>query len=61
MSADGQSFLLSLCGKSKKKFLLASIKIFTNSKNPSRNTLQEACSGFEKTTHEFQNCSESRL
>jgi hypothetical protein len=32
--------------KSKIKFLLASLKLLTNSKNPSSNPLQEACSGF---------------
>jgi hypothetical protein len=52
------------------KFLLASLKSLTNSKNPSSYPLQEACSGawqpvtlktVPNAAFNSENCSESRL
>ncbi len=49
------------CSKSKIKFLSASIKAFTNCKNPSSNPLQRACFGFLIAAGVSKSCSESRL
>jgi hypothetical protein len=49
--------------KLKIKFMHASMKSQTNSKNPYNNPLQEACSGFQivvpKAARNSENCSES--
>jgi hypothetical protein len=48
MSTDGfYNIWPPLVAKIEIKFLLASLKSLTNSKNPSSNPLQEACSGFQ--------------
>jgi hypothetical protein len=44
-------FCLLFWGESKIKFMLDSLKLFTNSNNPSRDPLQRACYGIQKAAY----------
>ncbi len=54
-------FAVFLWKQLKIKFLLASVKLFTNCENSSIYSLQKASSGFQVAAYDFKSCSKSRL
>jgi hypothetical protein len=54
-------FTLCFSKKFKIKFLLASLKSVATFENPSSNSLQEACSGFQVAACDSKSRSKSRL